>query len=216
MLVKRALNLKKTAVYAVAFLILLVVVFIFVYRPWQLTWGATEGEVNRGMVGDDIVENPTFNATRAVTINARPEDIWPWIIQIGYKKAGFYSYDILDNDGIESAEWIIPEYQNLKVGDLIPMSKDINARVAALEPDKYMLMVFNWGNTASWNWGLYKIDTGRTRLVTRLRARHESIITRVLLDTFEIVMMRKCMLGIKRRAESIPFQFGDAEEEGFL
>jgi hypothetical protein len=207
----RVLNLK-TAVYITLSIILIIVVFIFVYRPWQLTWGATDEEVNHGMVGDDIVENPTFNATRAITINASPEDIWPWIIQIGYKKAGFYSYDILDNDGIESAERIIPEYQDLKVGDLIPMSKNLDARVTALEPNKYMLMVFDWGKTASWSWGLYKINTGQTRLVTRLRARHERFPTRILLDAFEIIMMRKCMLGIKQRAESLPYQFGNVEE----
>jgi hypothetical protein len=198
----RTLNVKKIVGCTAVFLILIVSVFIFAYRPWQLTWGATDEEVNRGMVGDGIVENPTFNATRAVTIKASPEDIWPWIIQIGYKKAGFYSYDILDNDGVESAERIIPDYQDLEVGDLIPMSKDLNARVAVLEPNKYMLMVFDWGNTASWSWGLYKVNSGHTRFVTRLRARHESIVARLLLDAFEIVMMRKCMLGIKRRAES--------------
>jgi hypothetical protein len=164
------------------------------------------------MVGDDIVENPTFNATRAVTINADPEDIWPWIVQIGYKKAGFYSYDRLDNDGIASADRIIPEYQDLNVGDVIPMSKDAIATVAALEPDKHMLMVFEWEATASWAWGLYKTDAGTTRLVTRLRARHKSIFLRVALDAFELVMMRKCLLGIKQRAE-VPHQT-DGELDG--
>jgi len=103
------------------------VLFYFVYRPWQARWGATSEEVNREMVGDEIVENPTFNATRAVTINAPAKEIWPWIVQIGYLRAGFYSYDRLDNDGIPSAEKLIPEFQNLKAGDVIPLDAETGA-----------------------------------------------------------------------------------------
>ncbi|UCC43607.1 MAG: hypothetical protein JSU65_10765, partial [Candidatus Zixiibacteriota bacterium] len=72
------------------------------------------------MAGDELHENPNFNATRAVTINAPPEEIWPWIVQIGYGRAGFYNFDQLDNGGVPSAWRIIPEHQNLKVGDFIP------------------------------------------------------------------------------------------------
>ncbi|MCK5498177.1 MAG: hypothetical protein KAI77_03200, partial [Gammaproteobacteria bacterium] len=82
-----------------AFLVAFIAFFYLVYRPWQLSWGATADEVARPMVGDGLVTNPTFNATRAVTVNAPAERIWPWIVQIGYKRAGFYSWDILDNDG---------------------------------------------------------------------------------------------------------------------
>ena len=180
-----------------------VLVSLYVYRQWALNWGATEEETNRSMPGDDVVINPTFNATRAVTIQARPEEIWPWIIQIGYKKAGFYSYDRLDNDGISSAERIIPEYQGLQAGDLIPMSKDSYAEVAVLEPERFMLLVFqdgDWSNN-TWAWGLYRQDEKHTRLVTRLRVGQNSAVSGLMLDFFEIIMMRKCMLGIKSRAE---------------
>ena len=68
-------------------------------RPWQLRWGATDEEVARAMPGDDVVKHPTFDATRAVTIQARPEEIWPWLVQMGVKRAGWYSYDWLDNLG---------------------------------------------------------------------------------------------------------------------
>jgi hypothetical protein len=68
------------------------------YRPWSLNWGAADTEIGRAMPGDDLLPNPTFNATRAVTIKAKPNDIWPWLIQIGYRRAGFYSYDNLDNN----------------------------------------------------------------------------------------------------------------------
>jgi hypothetical protein len=74
--------------------------------------------------GDEIVGKPSFNATRAVTINAPAKNIYPWIVQMGVSRAGWYSYDLLDNLGRRSAESILPEHQNIQVGDLIPISPD--------------------------------------------------------------------------------------------
>ncbi len=185
-----------------------ILLVIFVYRPWAINWGATDAEINRTMPGDEIVQNPLFNATRAVTINAQPEEIWPWIIQMGYKRAGFYSYDKLDNDGIPSANHIIPEYQNLKVGDLIPLSASSNAEVAELLPNRSMVWVFQdcgpWSNN-TWAWELYQTDEAHTRMLTRLRVSLDdyNIIIKTKLELLEIIMMRKCMLGIKQRAESM-------------
>ncbi len=196
---------RRIALLATAFLcafIGLVAFFYSVYRPWQLSWGATADEVTRPMVGDGLVENPTFNATRAVTVNTAAERIWPWIVQMGYKRAGFYSWDILDNDGIPSAERIIPEYQDLKVGDSVPLSEETDADVVDMEPNRRLLLVFRSDGTVTWAWSLYKIDAERTRLVTRLRWRTTSAVSQFTLDAFEIIMMRKCLLGIKRRAEA--------------
>ncbi len=191
---------------AVVLLILAVTLVWFVYRPWALNWGSTDDEIARAMPGDSLLSDPTFNATRAVTINAMPEHIWPWIVQIGYRRAGFYSYDRLDNDGIPSAERVIPEYQDLQVGDSVPLSKYSYVRVAALEPYRSMLLVFettgDWAE-ATWAWGIYPDGARQTRLVTRLRAQPPTMRARMMLDLLEIVMMRKCMLGIKRRAETL-------------
>jgi hypothetical protein len=199
------MRLKKIAVYLVVFAALMVAFFHFVYRPWNLTWGASGEEVARSMIGDDIVEDPTFDATRAITIHASPELVWPWLVQIGYKRAGFYSYDFLDNDGIPSAERILPEYQGLKVGDKIPLDAEGTIGVAKLEPNRNLLLSSRSGRF-TWAWSLYEMDAQQTRLVTRLRVRMDSIAPRLLWDTFEIVMMRKCLLGIKRRAESLAQQ----------
>lgn len=199
----RVKSIRRIAFLATLFLVAFIALFHLVYRPWQLSWGATANEVTRTMVGDGLVQNPTFNATRAVTINAPAERIWPWIVQVGYKRAGFYSWDILDNDGIPSAEWIIPEYQNLKIGDLVPLSEETDAEVIDMEPNKRLLLVFQSDGTVTWAWGLYKIDADRTRLVTRLRWRTTSAVSQFVLDAFEIIMMRKCLLGIKRRAEAV-------------
>jgi hypothetical protein len=176
----------------------------YVYRPWALSWGSTADEIARPMPGDRVLSKPSFVATRAVTVEATPEEIWPWIVQIGYRRAGFYSYDLLDNDGIPSAERILPEYQDLQVGDTIPLNRTAHVRVTELGPPTSMVLVFEVPGTwssATWVWGLYPVDASRTRLVTRLRANPTGIRSRLFLDLGEIVMMRKCMLGIKCRAE---------------
>jgi len=199
-------TLVRTLIAGLVFLCVFAVLVWFVYRPWALNWGSTVEEIARSMPGDEVLEQPTFNATRAVTIEATPEEIWPWVVQIGYRRAGFYSYDSLDNDGIPSAERILPEYQDLEVGDLIPLTKSANVRVTELEAPKSMVLLFEVPGTwssATWVWGLYPEDDTRTRLVTRLRVNARRIPSRILLDLGEIVMMRKCMLGIKRRAEKI-------------
>ncbi len=91
-------------------------------RPWQLTWGATPVEVSRHLPSDDLVSHPTFDSTRAITLEPPPEQVWPWLVQIGLTRAGWYSYDLLDNLGRPSAQRIIPELQHLQPGDIIPMS----------------------------------------------------------------------------------------------
>ena len=81
-------------------------VYLVLIRPWQLRWGATDAEVARSLPGDEVVTRPSFNATRAITIQARPEAVWPWIVQIGSRRAGWYSLDQIDNAGIPSIERI--------------------------------------------------------------------------------------------------------------
>jgi hypothetical protein len=71
--------------------------YFLVYRPLQINWGATDVEIDRAMPGDGIVDRPVFVATRAMTVAAAPEDVWPWIVQIGHTRAGWYSYDVVDN-----------------------------------------------------------------------------------------------------------------------
>jgi hypothetical protein len=121
-------------------------------RPWQLSWGATPEEVSRDLPGDELVPEPTFNATRAISIAAPAEEIWPWLVQVGVARAGWYSYDILDNLGHRSARHIIPELQNLAVGDVIPMSPDgkQGIRVHSVNPPHSMI----WGTPGGHDLGL--------------------------------------------------------------
>ncbi len=198
--------MKRIPITILVFLAIVALSFHLFYRPWNLRWGATDKEVDRWMVGDELVQDATFDATRAVTIHATPDQIWPWIVQIGYKKAGFYSYDFLDNDNIPSADRIIPEYQDLKAGDFIPLTRKIQVEVIALKPNEHMLLDFGSAMVGTWAWGIYPVDGRCTRLVTRLRVRSDSIRSRFMWDAFEIIMMRKHLLGIKERAEMLATQ----------
>jgi hypothetical protein len=176
-------------------------------RPWQLRWGATDEEVLRFMPGDEVVSNPSFDATRAVTIHAQPEEIWPWIAQMGFRRAGWYSYDWVDNYGRPSAREIIPEHQDVKVGDLVPMGpgEESGLWIRAFDPSHWMLWADKDGNV-TWCWSLYPAGGDATRLVSRIRMRYNWtspwMLFNLLLDAGDIVMMRKSMLGIKERAEA--------------
>ncbi len=180
----------------------LVVLFCVTYRPWELHYGATREEIGRQMPGDEIVENPTFNATRAITIKAAPEDIWPWIVQIGYGKAGFYSHDWLDNAGISSAKEVIPEYQSLQAGDVIQLTKQETIRVESLDPNRSLVLVYGSESSPvfTWVWGLYPSDRERTRMVVRLRWHQDRARERIMTRLFEIIMMKRHLRGIRKRA----------------
>ena len=184
------LKIKNISIYLSLLLLLTIVSYQFIYRPWNLTWGATDEEVNQYMIGDDILKEPEFNVTRAVTINTSPENIWPWIVQIGYRKAGFYSYDFLDNDFIPSADRIIPEYQDLKVGEYIHLSKNGTIIVAAMEQNKYLLLGSKV-RRITWVWELIKINKQQSRLVSRLRAKTKNVFKRLFWEAFETL---KCFL----------------------
>jgi hypothetical protein len=183
--------------------------FFALYRPWHLKWGATREEVRRGMPGDELVSAPIFNATRAVTVEANPEVIWPWLVQIGFGRAGWYTYDLLDNLARHSAERIIPDLQHIEIGDLVPLGPggDSGLRVKAFETNRWLLWWDSKIQRTTWAWALEPMPDGHTRLVTRVRTRPTwrhptTAMWLVLTELADFPMMRKCLLGIKRRAES--------------
>ncbi len=174
-------------------------------RPWQLTWGATPDEVSRPLPGDELVPRPTFNATRAITIGATPEQIWPWLVQVGLTRAGWYSYDILDNLGHRSARRIIPELQNLAEGDVVPMSPDGKQGMPVHSLDAPHSMIWGTPGDTTWTWQLDGSPDGSTRLISRVRSRYSwlspSIAFSALLELGDIWMMRKMLLNVRDRAE---------------
>jgi len=182
-------------------------VYFLWFRPWQLRWGASDAELERSMPGDTVVQQPAFNATRAVTVHAPPERIFPWIRQIGMNRAGWYSYDLLDNLGRPSARTLIPEHQEIYPGQLIPISPD--GKEGMLVQDFVVNSWILWQDAqanTTWFWGLYPGEENKTRLVTRIRMRYNWLSWEapfnLLIEFGDIWMMRKCLLGIKERAEN--------------
>jgi hypothetical protein len=185
------------------------------HRRQHLRWGATDAEVAGHMPGDELVPKASFEATRAITIDAPPEAVWPWIVQMGYRRAGFYTYALLDNAGYDSADTVLREYQHPQAGDWMPMASKVSEttafRVAAFATDEWLL----WSKPDStWSWTLTALAGGRTRLVTRLKQRYQwespgmAVFTLVLLELGDFPMMRRMLTGIKERAERLAKEGG--------
>ncbi len=111
-------------------------------RGWYSKWGATDEEATRPLPGDEIIPEPKSKITLAVTVHAPAAAIWPWFVQLGCQKAGWYSYDLLDNNGVPSADRIIPEYQHIEVGDdvwAVPNGA-LKFPVAAIDPNRSLVL----------------------------------------------------------------------------
>ncbi|HUL54533.1 MAG TPA: hypothetical protein VLT83_14110 [Opitutaceae bacterium] len=178
-------------------------------RPYQMRWGATDEEVRRPMPGDELDSHPDFLATRAITINGTPAAIWPWLLQMGYGRAGFYGYDILENlgspRGLHSADRVLPEFQHFRVGDKLPLSALGGLVFHDIEPGRYLV----WSGVdgvGAFVWALYPVDANHTRLVSRIRwSHHWTQPLPLALDLFteftDHLAVRKVLQGVKDRVE---------------
>ena len=191
------------------------VLYWFPTRRWMSRWGAKSSDLTRVMAGDGLLPNPTYAGTMATIVNARPEDIWPWLVQIGYQRGGLYSYDWLDRLfgylDRPSARRILPEFQNLAVGDQIPLGRGPSWPVAVVEPNR--ALVLDMRNTGAFDWvwqfGLYAVDQNQTRLVSRSCVRVRSVWARLVTYVIEpagFLMTRRMLIGVRQRAEAL----GDA------
>ena len=193
-------------------------------RRWYNQWGATEAEIAEAMPGDDLVPNPILGYTRAITIDAPPARVWPWLVQIGQGRGGLYSFDGLENLArcdIHSAEQILPEFQHLAVGDLIRLGPQGYPcfRVAQLDPGTSLVLAAadprpphtaappdSPTGFASWQWQLRPTHDNRgTRLLARQRLSYPPSrgigIMWHLVEPVGFVMERQMLHGIKQRAE---------------
>ena len=144
------------------------------HRHWHRQWGASDQEVEAFMQGDDLVPDARAFCTRAITINTRPERVWPWLVQVECLRAGFYSDDLLDNLGHPSADEILLEFQTLEVDQWVPMAPNPTEhsafKVVGFEINRWLL----WGQpTSTWSWRLAEGPEGSTRLVTRIRKHYD-------------------------------------------
>ena len=180
------------------------------YRSWHLRWGATDAEVAAAMPGDYVLPRAQFHPTRAITIAAPPAAVWPWLVQVGFGRAGFYSNDLLDNFARPSLCEIDPDLQKLEVGQWVSMSPTPSEstawKVDSFVPNEWLL----WRKPDStWLWVLRDLSDGRTRLVTRVHVLYDwsrpaySAFGVVLMEFGDFAMMRRMLLGIKERAEHV-------------
>ena len=185
------------------------VTYLAFLRHWCLTWGARPDEVASKLPGDELLPAAGLVTTRAVTVDAPPEAIWPWLVQMGSGRGGAYTYDWIENlFGLDmhSADTILPQYQDIKVGDEFPLGPGRAVmRVEVLDPPRAFAIRIADQN---WAWIFALVPEGSsTRLISRNRIATGALApaTRLLYTLFmepgSLVMERKMLLGLKQRAE---------------
>jgi hypothetical protein len=184
-------------------------------RPRVLNWGATAEEAGRAMPGDEILVDASLQTTRVITVDAPPDCIWPWLVQMGPRpRAGAYTYDWIERRlgiDIENADRILPEFQHLEPGETLALNdKGQGIVVRDVQPERFL--VLQWTPARStWVFGLYSED-GKTRLVSRNRLPGKGPLFWLGMVAFmepgSLVMERKMLLGIKERAERLARERG--------
>jgi hypothetical protein len=191
-----------------------IVAYSFIARPWHLRWGATDQESDEPLSGDDLIPTFSLSATRGITIRARCDQVWPWIVQLGQGRGGFYSYDFLENIvgcDIRSADRIVPEWQDVNVGEEIKLHPRVALQIAALEPGRSLVIrgAVPMGNTPppydfTWAFVLREQSDSTTRLLVRERYVYTRWWAPLLVEPVEAVsflMSQKMLRGIRARAE---------------
>ncbi|HMD56593.1 MAG TPA: hypothetical protein VKG82_03885 [Solirubrobacteraceae bacterium] len=167
------------------------------------------GEAARSFPGDELVGDAKVGWTHAVTVRARPADIWPWLVQMGCRRAGWYSYDGLDNGGVPSANRIVSELQRVEAGDIFPQTPKADKLfvVRTVEPDRALVLGDDAGSM-SWAFVLEPVDETSTRVITRSRGAYDRLALGLMLKLvwhpIHFGMQRRQLLNLKRLAESTP------------
>jgi hypothetical protein len=205
--------LLKRILIALLVLIVLAVAGLAVSRPEFKRWGATPEEAGRRLPGDLIAGSHAGGFTHAITINAPPAKVWPWVIQIGYRRAGWYTYDwfyqLTGSDSFvdgHSSNRIVRELQGLKVGDEIRIAPKVAFKVVRLDRPYLMLLSASKARI-SWLWYLQDAGDGKTRLIERYRSPAPrgflaDLPNALILDPGAWVFSSKHLQGVKQRAES--------------
>jgi hypothetical protein len=188
-------------------------VYLALLHPWLMNWGTSIQERQMTLAADEMFPHPAMQFTRAITIHAPAHDVWPWVVQLGQDRAGFYSYDWLENligSDIHNADAIHPEWQALAPGDgfnnvsphyLGGVAGEFTVqRIAAIEPERAIVTADGYLTYA-----LQPIDDHTTRLFLRERdAFSDNLLARLSWDPAHFVMQRQMLRGIKARAEGHP------------
>jgi hypothetical protein len=191
-----------------ALVIAIMAVAFLAARPWSTQWGATADEIQGAMPGDELVPQPFYEHTLAITIDAPPAEVWPWVVQLGQNRGGFYTYDWLENlfgCNIHNADRIVPEWQQPAVGDFVSVCDGVGGWwIAVLDPERALVFRDQAGSVPV-ALVLRPADDGGTRLVARMRLGGSPSLTERLmtLDFWwtHAPMQRRMLEGIKARAE---------------
>jgi len=188
--------------------------YLLVARPRHLRWGTTDQEADEALPGDDLIAKADLTATRAITIRAPGDQVWPWIAQLGQGRGGFYSYDFLENlvgCDIHSADRIVPEWQDVEVGDEVRLAPEAGLVVASLDPGRSLVLRggIPIGKTAppydfTWAFTLRDGPDETTRLLVRERYAYGRPWARLIVEPAEAVsflMSQRMLRGIRDRAE---------------
>ncbi|AEV73779.1 hypothetical protein MycrhN_3254 [Mycolicibacterium rhodesiae NBB3] len=184
-------------------------------RPWMYTWGARDEEIAAALPGDELVDPHTPTSTRAVTIDAPVEAVWPWLAQIGEDRGGFYSYSLLERAfraDVHNAGAVHPEWQDVHVGDTVWLARrygdEARQVVAAVKPKSHLVLVspddferLQRGEKAAGTWSFHlHRESGWTRLLVRGSG---GAMGHAAFDIPHFVMEQKMMRGIRRRAQQL-------------
>ena len=192
-------------------LAVLAVLSLVALMPWMDRWGATKDEIAASFPGDELIPSARLVYNRVVTVNARPEEIYPWIVQLGAERGGMYSYDWFETNILQceliNADRIHEEWQDLKVGDKVKMCPKEGwgpppYEVAMMEPNHAIVMGHqekgSWGDV--WQFILIPQADGTTHLVLRGRDMKSGGMWDAIRPGI-FIMERGMLLGIKERAE---------------
>jgi hypothetical protein len=164
------------------------------------------------MPGDTLVQDPLEVTARAITINAWPTHVWPWLAQMGKGRGGLYSYDWLDQVfGVldaPSSDTLISQFREIRAGDAIPIGGSPGWPVAIAKPNELLLLdIYQAGAHVTWAFALEPLSPTKTRLVMRVRARLPKSwmlpLQVAVLDLAEFVMVRRQLIGLRDRAERL-------------
>jgi hypothetical protein len=185
-----------------------------VVRPWMLSWGSTDEERTRPLPGDDLSADADYVTTRAATIQASARSVWPWLIQMGQDRAGFYTHNWVERllqSGIPDTSEIRPEWQHIEVGDLMRTNRDIGGKpmgwpVVAVESDRSLVVSSKSMPAGTYAFVLEPLDGSATRLIVRDRARWkwwEWPFARLLYEPLHAYMETGLIRGVRQRSEAV-------------
>jgi len=188
--------------------------YVLAVRPWMLRWGSTADERTRSLPGDDLSPDATYVTTRAVTIHASAASIWPWLIQMGQDRAGFYTHNWVEralHSGIPDTSLIRPDWQQLEVGDLVRTNHDIGGKpmgwpVAAIEPGRSLVLTSRTMPAGTYAFVVEPVDASTSRLIVRDRARwswSEWPFAAFIYEPLHAYMETGLIRGVRQRAEAI-------------